>query len=158
MNALSEVVVQCLAVKRMLLEFKCCVQDDYFAEVLSASIRTLDVYQLELHPWAKAPRPSSSRALTTNNFVDAYGRVDIRRLAEVCRLRLELLDESLHDALRAPLSGSLRHQLLYYKHEYSDIKAMVECILAAVLEAKDEPLAQRLLPTFPNYNSAQLSA
>jgi hypothetical protein len=147
MTALADVARQCLAVKKVLVQFRNCVRDDYFLDVLTATIRTLDAYELELRPWVKYSGVTGGLCgLAADKVVD------------VCRLRLELLSETLQDALAVPLPGQLRQQLLFYLYEYSDIKVMVECILEAVTEAKDVSVLRQPVPTPPAYEQHALSA
>jgi hypothetical protein len=136
MNPLADVVTQSQAVKKVLSHLQVYIQDDYFASVIGTAVRALDSYSLELSMWlGKRPEPLAASNNARSNCVwTSYDK-----LVDICRLRIDLLAEALREALNTRSRGlprGLRQQLHYYAHEFVDIKAMLECILANLSEVQ----------------------
>lgn len=137
MNSLCEVATQCLAVKKVLAQLKPRVHDEYFESVLESSLRTLDAYSLELCPWTGKKNEGQA--------VSFYFWKERDTLIEVCRLRMELLEETLRESLTTPLPRILRQQLSGYLYEFTDIKAMLETIFNKLSETRADLFSSGVL-------------
>jgi hypothetical protein len=123
MNPLSEVATQCLSVKKVLARLRRCIRDESYQDALAAAIRTLDVFELELRVFVQF-----------QSYGGELHKLPPDRLADVGRLRLELLAEALQDALRKPLPRQVRQPLLCYQSNYAALKPGLEAVLLSVAE------------------------
>jgi hypothetical protein len=137
MNPLYEIAKQCVAGQSALSRLARCIEDNNHRCVLLAAANALGEYANEGY---FSPPKKQSIPLKQVQFASA-GKV--QALIDVCRLRLEFLEEALAGALADSLPKRLRARVQRQADEFVDIQGMVESILQVV-----EPLAT--LESTPN--------
>jgi hypothetical protein len=124
--AICDVATQCFAVEKMLSQLKARVYTSRETSLLETAIHSLDAYALELCAWTgKHGEPAK---------VSFYVWKERDTLIELCKLRMDLLEESLKEALTTPLPNMLRYQLSVYLRDFTTTRAALEATFGKVAE------------------------
>lgn len=143
MNPLGEIAKQCVAGQNALKGLARCVEDNYYRGVLLAAAKVLEGYANEGY---FLPSKKQSVPLKQVKFASAE---KVQALVDVCRLRLEFLEEAFTGALAESLPERLRARVQKQADEFVDIQDMVQCVLRVV-----EPFTTfDTTPTMPGFSS-----
>jgi hypothetical protein len=128
MNILCDVATQCSAVSKVLAQLRPRVYDSYGANLLETAMRSLDAYGLELCAWTGKRGERVS--------VSFYARKERDTLIEICKLRMDLLEETIEEALTTPLPQALRYQLAHCLRDFTTTRAALETVFGKVSETQ----------------------
>jgi hypothetical protein len=126
MNSLHEIAKQCVAGQKALGRLASYVQDEYYRGVLLVATKVLKNYTNEVYFTPSKMQP------TTLKVVTSVSLENLQTLVDVCRLRLEFIEETFKEVLAEPQPRLLHIKVQRQADEFVDIQAMVEGVLQVV--------------------------
>jgi hypothetical protein len=126
MNSLHELAKQCIAGQKALKNLARYVEDEYCRGILLVAAQVLQGYTNEVY---FTPSKTQPTMLKVAAFVSLE---NVQTLVAVCRLRLELIEETFKEILEVSQPRMLQVKVQRQADEFVDLQAMVEGVLHVV--------------------------